>query len=110
MDKKLIQEKILRKLAAFRPPKWEESHTEENNLVKGLPKHLRGSKVVEKAIKELHQSQFLIRLKKTSEWHVSLNIGNPTRVSEYTRNSKRISKCPRKKEEIYRFLKIPPRN
>jgi len=89
MEKKLIQEKILRKLIAFRPPKWGASHTEEKNLVKGLPKHLRGSKVVEKSIKELHQLDFLIRLKKTGEWHVSLN--------------------PRKKEEIYRFLKIPPR-
>lgn len=87
MDKRLIQEKILRKLMAMKPHKWGNSHTEEKNLVKGLPKHLRGAKVVDIAIKELHQLDFLIRTKKTGEWHVSLN--------------------PRKKEEIYFFLGIP---
>ena len=89
MEKKSIQEKILRKLMAMKPAKWGHSHTEEKNLVKGLPSHLRGAKVVDKAIKELYQFEFLTRLKKTGEWHVSLN--------------------PRKKEEIYRFLGLPPR-
>ena len=88
MEKRAVQEKILRKLMSMKPHKWGASHTEEKNLVKSLPSHLRGSKVVEKAIKELHQMEFLIRLKKTGEWHVSLN--------------------PRKKQEIYRFLHIPP--
>lgn len=87
MDKELIQQKILRKLMTMKPPKWGASHTEEKNLVKGLPKHLRGSKIVEKAIEELRQKEFLLRGKKTGEWHVSLN--------------------PRKKEEIYRFLGLP---
>ena len=89
MDKKAIQFKILRKLMAFRPPKWGASHTEEKNLVKGLPGHLRGSKLVEKAISELFKNEFLLKAKKTGEWHVSLN--------------------PRKKEEIARFLGLPPR-
>jgi len=88
MEKKLTQQKILRKLMSMKPHKWGASHTEEKNLVKSLPIHLRGTKIVDKAIKELHQSGFLIRLKKTGEWHVSLN--------------------PRKKQEIYRFLGIPP--
>jgi len=87
MDKKLIQEKILRKLMAIKPHKGGNSHTKEKNLVKGLPKHLRGDKLVIKAIEELHQKEFLLRAKKTGEWHVSLN--------------------PRKKEEIYRFLGLP---
>ena len=89
MEKRLIQEKILRKLIAMKPPKWENSHTEEKNLAKGLPSHLKGSKIVDKAIKELYRLEFLTRLKKTGEWHISLN--------------------PRKKEEIYRFLGLPPR-
>ncbi len=89
MEKRLIQEKILRKLMAMKPHKWGDSHTEERNLIKGLPGHLRGTKIVDKAIKELHQLGFLIRLKKTGEWHVSLN--------------------PRRKEEIYRFLGIAPK-
>lgn len=88
MEKRAIQEKILRKLMAMKPAKWGSSHTEEKNLVKGLPSHLRGSKIVEKAIKELYQLEFLTLLKKTGEWHISLN--------------------PRKKEEVYRFLRIPP--
>ena len=88
MGKKFIQEKILRKLMAMNPPKWGNSHTEEDNLLKGLPKHLRGTKVVQNAIDDLYKMDFLTKLKKTGEWHVSLN--------------------PRKKEEIYRFLGLPP--
>jgi len=86
---KAIQEKILRKLMSLKPPKWGNSHTEEKNLVKGLPSHLKGTKTVKKAIKELYQLEFLIKQKKTGEWHVSLN--------------------PKKKEEIYRFLGLLPR-
>jgi len=89
MEKRAIQEKILRKLMAMKPPKWGSSHTEEINLTKGLPSHLRGAKIVEKAIKELYQKEFLIKSKKTGEWHVSLN--------------------PQKKKEIYRFLGLPPK-
>jgi len=89
MEQRAIQEKILRKLMAMKPPKWGNSHTEEKNLRKGLPSHLKGEKSVDKAIKELYILDFLIKSKKTGEWHVSLN--------------------PRKKEEIYRFLKLPPR-
>jgi len=87
MQKEVIQKKILRKLMSMKPHKWGNSHTEEKNLVKSLPSHLRGCKVVDKAIKELYQLCFLTKLKKTGEWHISLN--------------------PRKKEEIYRFLEIP---
>ena len=74
---------------AMKPAKWGASHTEEKNLVKSLPMHLRGQKVTVKAIEELLQKDFLLKMKKTGEWHVSLN--------------------PKKKEEIYRFLGLPPR-
>lgn len=89
MEKRSIQEKILRKLMTMKPAKWGASHTEEKNLVKSLPMHLRGQKVTVKAIEELHKLGFLLKMRKTGEWHVSLN--------------------PRKKEEIYGFLKLPPR-
>lgn len=89
MDKKEVQDKILRKLMAMNPPKWGNSHTEEDNLVKGLPKHLRGTKIVQNAIDELYKMEFLTKLKKTGEWHVSLN--------------------PSKKEDIHRFLELPPK-
>ena len=89
MEEKDIQEKILRKLMSMNPPKWGNSHTEEDNLRKGLPKHLRGAKVVHNAIDELYKLEFLTKLKKAGEWHVSLNS--------------------RKKEEIFRFLGLPPK-
>ena len=65
MDKKEVQDKSLRKLMAMIPPKWGNSHTEEDNLVKGLPKHLRGTKIVQNAIEELYKLGFLTKLKKT---------------------------------------------
>lgn len=89
MEPKPIQEKILRKLMSMNPPKWGNSHTEEDNLTKGLPKHLRGTKIVQDSIEELYKLGFLTKLKKTGQWHVSLNPG--------------------KKEEIYRFLNLPPK-
>ena len=89
MEKKAIQEKILRKLMSMKPAKWGASHTEEKNLVKSLPMHLRGQKITVKAVEELTKLEFLLKMKKTGEWHVSLN--------------------PKKKEEIYRFLGLPPR-
>ncbi len=88
MQKREIQEKILRKLMNFNPPKWGESHTEIVNLTKGLPKHLRGTKETDDAIDELIKNGFLNRMKKTGEWHVSLNISM--------------------KDEIYQFLRLPP--
>ena len=89
MEKRAIQEKILRKLMAMNPPKWGGSHTEETNLVKGLPSYLRVEKIVEKAIKELYQKEFLLKSKKTGEWYVSLN--------------------PQKKKETYNFLGLLPK-
>ena len=84
-----IQKKILLKLINFRPAKWGASHTDETNLRKCLPKHLRGEKIVDIAIDELYHRGFLTRLKKNGQWHVSLQ--------------------PRMKEEIYRFVGLPPR-
>ena len=86
MEKRGIQEKILRKLMAMKPAKWGASHTEEINLVKGLPSHLKGAKVTKKAINELYKLEFFLVKKSTGEMHVSLN--------------------PEKKKEIYEFLGI----
>lgn len=88
MEQRAVQEKVIRKLMSMNPPKWGNSHTEEDILKKSFPKHLRGTKIVQNAIDDLYKMEFLTKLKKTREWHVSLN--------------------PRKKEEIYRFLGLPP--
>ena len=82
IDKKFIQDKMLRKLIALQ--KWGGSHTEEINLVKGLPKHLRGEKVATDALEELYDLGFLLTKKSTGEVHVSLN--------------------PEKKREIFLFI------
>jgi len=63
---------------------WGGKHTEAKNLLKAVPKHLRGDKVTSEAIKELHRLEFLISKPSTGEMHISLN--------------------PRKKKEIDEFL------
>lgn len=64
-----IKARIIRKLVQWR--KWGASHTE--NILKGLPVHLRGDKVTKKALKELVKDQWIIPVKKTGEIHYSLN-------------------------------------
>lgn len=83
MQKRAVQEKILRKLMAMKPAKWGASHTEERNLTKGLPSHLIGSKVTKKAIKELYQLGFLLSKKSTGSIHVSLNPAKMKEIFEF---------------------------
>ena len=71
MDNAAIQKKVLRKLMNMSPPKWGASHTDERNLVKGLPKHIRGH--CWDAIRELYRWEFLLRMKKGGAWHAALN-------------------------------------
>ena len=64
-----IKARIIRKLVQWR--KWGGSHTE--NVLKGLPAHLRGAKVTKQALKELEQDEWLLSAIKTGETHYSLN-------------------------------------
>ena len=64
-----IKARIIRKLVRWR--KWGGSHTE--NILKGLPSHLRGAKVTKQALKELERDQWIIPAMKTGEIHYSLN-------------------------------------
>ncbi|MBW2976254.1 hypothetical protein KY347_02300 [Candidatus Woesearchaeota archaeon] len=70
---------IIKKMIQWR--KWGGSHTE--NVISGLPSHLRGDKVTKKALKELVKDEWLVPAMKTGETHYSLN--------------------PKKSEEIIRF-------
>jgi len=76
-----IKYNILAKLIRMRM--WGGKHTEMRNLYKGLPENLKsnkqGKKLIEKAVKGLMQSGFLITKPATSEIHVSLN---PQKVKE----------------------------
>jgi len=74
-----MKRRIITKLVKWR--KWGGSHTE--NILNGLPSHLKGAKITKKALKELIQDQWILPAKKTGETHYSLN--------------------PRKTEEILQF-------
>ena len=64
-----VKIRIIRKLVQWR--KWGGSHTE--NILKGLPSHLRGGKIVRDALKELEKDEWIVPAKKTNEIHYSLN-------------------------------------
>lgn len=55
------------------------SHTNADNLSKGLPNHLRsnkkGQKAIKEAIKELINERYLLSKTSTDEKHVSINPG-----------------------------------
>mgnify|MGYP001578057626 CR=1 FL=1 len=68
-SKEQIKARIIRKLVRWR--KWGGAHTE--NIFNGLPRHLRGEKVVKETIQDLIQSQWLLAMMKTGEIHYALN-------------------------------------
>ena len=74
-----VKARIIRKLVQWR--KWGGSHTE--NILKGLPSHLRGAKVVKKALKELEKDQWVIPAMKTGETHYSLNPRKTDEILEF---------------------------
>ena len=74
-----IKARIIRKLVQWK--KWGGAHTE--NILKGLPSHLRGDRLTKQALKELEKDEWILPAMKTGEIHYSLN--------------------PRKAEEILRF-------
>lgn len=82
MDKEFIMRRFLRKLVNLNI--WGGKHTELINLKKCIPRHLRGEKITNQAIKELVDLEFINIKMSTHETHLSLN--------------------PRKKKEIYEFL------
>lgn len=71
---------ILRKLMNMR--KWGGSHTHFKHMLGGLPKHLRGSKEVKKAIKDLIREQKLLTKQTLQEPHVSLNPAKAKEIKD----------------------------
>jgi len=80
-----IKARIIRKLVQWR--KWGAAHTE--NILKGLPAHLRGEKITKQALKELIQDQWLLPAIKTRETHYSLN---PRKVKDILQFYEKYSK------------------
>jgi len=68
-DVALVKAAIVSKLVRWN--KWGGAHTE--NILSGIPRHLRGTKEAKHALKELVQSGWLIVAVKTKELHYSLN-------------------------------------
>ncbi len=64
-----VKARIIRKLVQWRM--WGGKHTE--NVIKGLPSHLKGDKVTKQALKEMVSDEWIIPAKKTGEIHYSLN-------------------------------------
>ncbi|MBI5881217.1 hypothetical protein HZB90_03740 [archaeon] len=64
-----IKARIIRKLVQWR--KWGGSHTE--NILKGLPSHLRGEKITKDSLRDLEREEWVLPAMKTGETHYSLN-------------------------------------
>ena len=64
-----IKARIIRRLVQWR--KWGGAHTE--NILGGIPRHLRGEKVTRDALEELVRDRWLLPAKKTRETHYKLN-------------------------------------
>lgn len=82
--KEIIMKRFLRKLINLSI--WGGRHTELKNLQKALSAHLRGSKEMKKAIKELINRGFLNIKLSTGEYHVSLNSHKQREILEFLKN------------------------
>ncbi|MBS3171614.1 hypothetical protein J4449_03315 [Candidatus Woesearchaeota archaeon] len=84
--KEVIMIRFLRKLMNLNM--WGGKHTEEKNLLKALPKHLRGEKVTDEAMKELYKLEFLSSKPSTGELHISLNSRKKKEICEFLEKHK----------------------
>ena len=83
MDKGFIMKRFLRKLINL--DIWGGRHTELTNLKKALPKHIRGEKITEEAIKELVTMEFITTKQSTGEVHISLNSKKQQEIYEFVK-------------------------
>ena len=75
-----IQKKMIRMLKNKK--KFGGAHTETMHLRNCLPKHLRGEKIADLAIKNLFDRQILINKQSTGEKHCSLNTAKLKEIEE----------------------------
>ncbi len=74
-----IKARIIRKLVRWQ--RWGGAHTE--NVLKGLPKHIMGEKIVKDALKELVEDEWLISARKTGEIHYYLNSRKTDEILQF---------------------------
>lgn len=75
-----IQKKVIRMLKNKK--KYGGAHTETIHLRNCVPKHLRGEKIVDLAIKDLFDRGILINKQSTGEEHCSLNVAKLKEIEE----------------------------
>ena len=75
-----IQKKMIRMLKNKK--KFGGAHTETIHLKNCVPKHLRGEKIVDAAIKEMFDKGILINKQSTGEEHCSLNTAKLKEIEE----------------------------
>lgn len=76
----IIQKKMIRMLKNKR--KFGGAHTETIHLRNCVPKHLRGEKIMDMAIKDLFDKEILINKQSTGEKHCSLNNAKLKEIEE----------------------------
>jgi len=84
MDKAFIMKRFLRKLINLNI--WGGRHTELTNLKKAIPKHLRGEKITQEAIKELVAMEFITTKQSTGEMHISLNSKKQQEIYDFVKD------------------------
>ena len=84
MDKVFIMKRFLRKLINL--DIWGGRHTELTNLKKAIPKHLRGEKITQEAIKELVAMEFITTKQSTGEIHISLNSKKQQEIYDFVKD------------------------
>ena len=75
-----IQKKMIRMLKNKK--KFGGAHTETIHLKNCVPKHMRGEKIVDMAIKDLFDKGILINKQSTGEKHCSLNTAKLKEIEE----------------------------
>ena len=76
----IVQKKMIRMLKNKR--KFGGAHTETIHLRNCVPKHLRGEKIIDIAIKDLFDKEILINKQSTGEKHCSLNNAKLKEIDE----------------------------
>ena len=80
----IIQKKMIRMLKNKR--KFGGAHTKTIHLRNCVPKHLRGEKIIDVAIKDLFDKEILINKQSTGEKHCSLNNAKLKEIEEIENN------------------------
>jgi len=83
-EMQIIQKKMIRMLKNKR--KYKGAHTETKHLRNCVPKHLRGSKIVNEAISDLFKKGILINKKSTGQDHCSLDNSKLKEINEIENN------------------------